>query len=85
MARPAARELELLRRLKLSDGRIMAPTQFDLDTISALVYFKYVTLPSMDGKNPMPNDDGKGFISVYAPLTEIGEAAISEAASREAQ
>ena len=79
MARPAARELEMLRRLKAADGRIMAPTQHDLDTLNALVYYKYVTLPSMDGKNPMPNYDGKGWISVYAPLTEVGDAALREA------
>ena len=79
MARPAARELEMLRRLQVADGRIMAPTQHDLDTLNALVYYKYVTLPPMDGKNPMRNYDGAGWISVYAPLTDVGAAALREA------
>jgi len=79
MARPAARELEMLRRLKADDGRIKSPTQHDLDTINALAYYKYVTLPPLDGKNPMKNYEGEGYLSVYAPLTEVGEAALRDA------
>ena len=79
MARPAARELEMLRRLKAADGRITAPTQHDLDTISALVYYKYVEQqPPLDGQVPMKGN-GEGDRSVYAPLTEVGEAALHDA------
>jgi len=63
----------MLRRLQTAEGRVKAPTQHDLDTIAALVYLGYVELPHMGGQNPMPMDDGRGWISVYAPLTDRGE------------
>jgi hypothetical protein len=69
----------MLRRLQAADGQLKSPTQHDLDTINGLVYYKYVQLPPLDGKNPMRNYDGEGWLSVYAPLTDVGQAALRDA------
>jgi hypothetical protein len=78
MAGLAQRELALLRRLEAGNGSIKAPTQHDLDSIQALLYFKYVELPPLDGKNPVTNYEAEGYISVYAPLTERGKAVLRD-------